>query len=159
MNSPVSLLHVTAQNNIAIRSWSRDYVRLIVFPMSHYVRVNLRCSYKENLTSSRIAFRILHTRQLFCCVTYAVEQNLSRRVREGCLDVQDLLSSKSHAVLLKCSIKIQHVDRRVDGKRGKRNTKFHTFRQIVFWELSELSLVSLCIYNLGILHSYIFQVS
>lgn len=145
VSSPVSLLHVTSQDNIAIRSWPRNHVSLIVFSMSHYVRVNLRCSCQEDLTSGRIAFRILYTRQFFCCVTYAIEHNLGRRVREGCLNFCDLLPRKSHAVLLKLSIKVQHVCRRIDGQGCKGQPKFRTFRQISFWELSELSLVSICI--------------
>lgn len=66
MNLPHALLHVSPQNDMAIRARSRNHIRLIVPPMTHNVSLYARCLYKDNLTPSRVTLGILHPRQRLC---------------------------------------------------------------------------------------------
>lgn len=70
------LLHIPTKDNISIRLWSWDDIRLIILPMAHYILLDLWGSCQENLAARRIAFRIFDAFERACTITCAIEDKL-----------------------------------------------------------------------------------
>lgn len=77
---PHALLHITAQNNVTVRLWSRYDIRLIILAVSHYILGDLRRSREQYLTSGRETFGIFDAFQMSRSVAGAIVYDLGRRI-------------------------------------------------------------------------------
>lgn len=100
LNIPVALLHVAAQHDIPVRPGPRNDVRLIILAVPHYVLRHVGGLGEDDLASRGIALRIFNAGESPGGVAGAVEDDLSSRAQERCLDVWKLLAHESHTVLI-----------------------------------------------------------
>lgn len=132
-------MHVSSQDNMAIRTRSRNHIRLIVLAMAHNVSFDTRCLYKDNLATSRVAFLILDAGQCLCRNASAVDDDLGGGTGIRSLDAGEPLSHKVHAVLLfESAEEILNVLGSIECQGGEGYAKLDARRKFLGRQLSEL---------------------
>jgi hypothetical protein len=109
--------------------------------MAHHILVDLRCARKQDLTSCTIAFGILDTMEGACAVAGTVENDFGGAVREGGVNVRELLADEVHAVVFfEHPVQVLDVLGCVDGDGGAGYAELTAVREGGLGEDSELFL-------------------